>query len=160
MGIQTAINNQCQPDLNPVPLPRPLPLHLPSGYFFPLSASSTPMFLFCIASIIKRDKSDPKQVAFPSSATKEPRRLCWEVWASGLLLAFLPTLGLSLLLRPSIYGHRCYHAAFFLGTRHGFLLPQSLLHCFLPDAILSWLHCSSSASSMVPICPLALCISH
>lgn len=63
--------------------------------------------------------------------------LCWEVWASGLLLAFLPTLGLSLLLRP--YGHRCYHTAFFLGTGVVFCCPSHF--CIVFSQTLSYHGC-------------------
>lgn len=65
-----------------------------------------------------------KKAAFPPSATREPHPLCWEVWASGLLPALLPTLGLSLLLRPSLCGRQCYHTA-----QVSFLAPGMVFCC-------------------------------
>lgn len=91
---------------------------------------------------------------------------CREVWASDLLLpALLLTLGLFLLSRPISYtavspamflGFLSWHQARFSAAN---LAAESFLHCSLLAAILSLLHCSFSASSVVLICLLALCLS-
>lgn len=116
------------------------------------------MFLFCIPSD-KKQFEESCLSTFSNEGTTSPVLGGLGLWSPSSLAPnpwALP-LAQTIAMWPSVLPH-C--SGFFLGTRHGFLLPQSLLHCFLPGTILSWLHCSSLASSAVPICLLALCISH
>lgn len=130
--------------------------------FFSFSASSTPTFLY----LITLDKSGLQQVAsparFPFSVKRE---LCLHAVGrfGPLFSSFQPCSWHLVSLSPRytavsptmLLGFLSWHQAHFSAAN----IAQSFLHCFLLAAILSLLHCSFSASSTVPICLLAFCIS-
>lgn len=108
----------CQSELNPVPLPHPLPLCSPPGSCFLLSLLLPhPPFNFVFPWAKAGFLSAARDFSWELfiSDEKETTSLCyWEVWASNLLLpALLLTLGLDFLSRPISY--TAISPAMFLG---------------------------------------------
>lgn len=146
MGIQTAINNQCQPDLNPVPLPRPLPLHLPSGYFFPLSASSTPMFLFCIPSD-KKQFEESCLSTFSNEGTTSPVLGGLGLWSPSSLAPNPWALSLAQTIATTLLRFLSWHQAWFSAAPVTFALFSPRHYLIMAALFLLGFLCGSYLSS-------------
>jgi len=107
----------CQSELNPIPLPHPFPLCLPSGFFFPSLLLSHPPFYFVFPPTKAGLQSAARGFSWELFVSHEEittTLCCQEVWASDLLVpALLLRLGLSLLPRPISY--TAVNPAVFLG---------------------------------------------